>query len=363
MNNIIKQLKRGAKNTRLSSVEKTEMKSALLGYVKAHPASQEVLAARGILSPFVPRRNKRTLSFIVAASLLVGSSVSFAAEGSLPGDILYPVKVGVNEPVLGAVAITPAAKAAWNITLVERRLVEVEKLAVSQNVSSEVQQAAATNLAKYTHDAEERLETVEDDNDGDEAINNTVALSDVLTTHEQILSDIHSKIMKVTVATPETKVATTSITMVATTTPAQIEHNEHVQSVEVTIQNIRTSIKHIDVKNEELKKKFYKEEATSTTPVVAPASVSHTEVPVANTALPVRVHADEHNAVIENHHEHVVATSTTPVVSDTNNSAPAIVAPEVHNETHTTSTSTESRHRDSSHTENTRTASSTSERD
>ncbi|MFA5997517.1 MAG: hypothetical protein WC791_03455 [Candidatus Paceibacterota bacterium] len=422
MNNIIKQLKRGAKNTRLSSAEKGDMRSVLLQYVKSHPVDQTVFASRAIPSPYIfsKFRNKKTISAFVIGSLLVGSSVSFAAEGSVPGDILYPVKVGVNENVRRVVAVTPEAKAALDVALVERRLVEIEKLAALPDTPAELHELAAVNLGKYMHAAEERFETVENDNDGDEDTHIVTNLSAVLSVHEQILSDIQADFEKknitvprhdedaserrdettatssVSTATttsqevkkeserhedspkkmkkeehsfaPATTTATTTTTTVATTT-ASVAHSEHIKKA---LETVRESIKEIEVKNEEYKKKN-KDEAISTSTVVVTHQETKTAEPKQKSekkssrsskdtttatstpiVIPEKSHSDRNNAVIETHHDRTSATSTRKT------EAPKEV--ETHSETNRTSTSTEERHRkEDSHSETQNTATTTSE--
>ncbi len=60
--------------------------------------------------------------------LIVGGT-SYMADKSLPGDILYPFKVNVNEPLYGSLLKTEEDKAAWNSNRFIRRLEEAEALA------------------------------------------------------------------------------------------------------------------------------------------------------------------------------------------------------------------------------------------
>lgn len=196
MDNIIKQLKKGAKHTRLSVEEKATMKSALLQYVATHPVNKSLFQGRGIPSPFSVNnfRNKKSLSLFVIGGLLMGGSVSFAAENTVPGDILYPVKVNVNETVRGAFAVTPKAKAEWEVHLVERRLNEVEKLEAKDDARQEIKDIAHANLGKYTERVNKRIAKLEEDKDSEDAIATAGKLADMLRTHEGALvkMDIHS---------------------------------------------------------------------------------------------------------------------------------------------------------------------------
>ncbi|MFA5841905.1 MAG: DUF5667 domain-containing protein [Candidatus Paceibacterota bacterium] len=71
---------------------------------------------------------------VFAVLLLSGSSVIFAAERSVPGSILYGVKVDVIEPIRGKFVKTPEARAKWEVSKAERRLEEAEKLALGKKL-------------------------------------------------------------------------------------------------------------------------------------------------------------------------------------------------------------------------------------
>ncbi len=185
MEHTIKELKKAAKNTRLTVTEKAEMKRMLLFYTQANPQQDH----QGITpSPFFSLsnfRNKKVLSGFVMGGLLLGSSVSFAAENTVPGDLLYPVKTNLNERVLGAMAVTPKAKAAWEVQLVDRRLQEVEKIATILTATPEVQQLAEKNFAESTRRVNERIAQFEAENNSNDAIIVAGELSRVLRTHEE----------------------------------------------------------------------------------------------------------------------------------------------------------------------------------
>lgn len=248
MDNIIKQLKRGAKHTRLSVEEKATMKSALLQHVAAHPASESLFQGMGIPSPFSVRnfRNKKSLSLFVIGGLLMGGSVSFAAENTVPGDTLYPVKVHFNEPVRGAIARTPKAKAEWEVRLVERRLEEVEKLEAKDDVRQDTREAARTNLEKYTERVNGRIAKFEEDNDSEDAIATAGKLADILRTHERVLIKMN------TPATQENNVANLDA-------PKQI------------LEKLRVNRDDAEKKYKDLKRKYHKgDDATEPAPVSPP---------------------------------------------------------------------------------------------
>jgi hypothetical protein len=73
----------------------------------------------------------RKLAFVLASvmiAVIIGGSAVYASEGSLPGDLLYPIKTKVVEPIEIALAPTSEAKAEIETKFAERRLMEAETL-------------------------------------------------------------------------------------------------------------------------------------------------------------------------------------------------------------------------------------------
>lgn len=318
MENIIKKIKNGAKHTRLSAVEKAEMKSVLVRHMKLSPVNSSVLLTRGIPSPFNINnfRNKKGISILVIGSLLMGGSVSFASENAVPGDALFPVKVHVNENVRGAVAVTPKAKAEWEVRLVERRLEEVEKLATTQNVTPVVQQIAEDNLAQYTKHVEDRIAKFEEDEEDEDAMETASKLSEVFNTHEQVLAGLSANAVSAEV------VATTTVKVVVPSVAARSSSREQSKNTLKKVQGARDGA---EKKHKELVEKYSKERA---------------EKADAETVQPlpqVQVEAKSIKTRTENNSRKVKEKRTEEIRSTVNReevSAPDVVNPqeETHNE-------------------------------
>ena len=188
----------------------------------------------------------------------MGGTVSFAAENTVPGDALFTVKVHVNENVRGVVAVTSKAKAEWEVRLVERRLEEVEKLAMVPNVTIEVQQVAEQNLEHYSKRVKNRIEKFEEDEDDEDAMETASNLSEVLNAHEQVLV-----VMSANVAT------TTSVAS------APVVNNG---SARGTLKKVQDARGDAEKKHNELKEKYDKEKAIqkNSQPVKGPVNTSKT---------------------------------------------------------------------------------------
>jgi hypothetical protein len=209
----------------LSASEKEQTRIFLASYVEAMPAVHAEayppsLKLRGVtrfafisgLSRFFSRRRVReaavprqeyrgypallfakrfmpVFSILLAASLAVGG-ISSAAEGALPGDALYPVKVGVNEEVRSYLTVSPQAKAAWESRRVERRLEEAESLASKDRLDAAARADIETRVAIHTARINENVDDLEDSDDFENAAEASSHLEGALAAHRKILSRI-----------------------------------------------------------------------------------------------------------------------------------------------------------------------------
>jgi hypothetical protein len=116
---------------------------------RIHTALRAAAAPRATPSPFFA--NPYALRFAYALAVLVilvgaGGGAAYASEDALPGDVLYPVKVAVTEPVIGAFASTPEAKLAWNAKVAETRLDEATALAAKGTLTATTSEELAANF-------------------------------------------------------------------------------------------------------------------------------------------------------------------------------------------------------------------------
>lgn len=94
------------------------------------------------------------------ASLLIavgtGSLISLAAEGSLPGSVLYPIKTKINEPVARLFQInSPSTKINFETRLVEKRLIEAETLSSKQELNHPLKDKVKKEVVKQATKAED----------------------------------------------------------------------------------------------------------------------------------------------------------------------------------------------------------------
>lgn len=134
------------KRESLTDSERVSMRNALLAHIAEHPAKlplsmrfAEMLRSLG--DAFGSQRES-TLRFVpatLAMVLVVGLGTAYAAEGALPGQPLYAVKLNLNEPLKGAIAVSESAEASWQTERLERRLAEAEVLLAKGELSPKAQ--------------------------------------------------------------------------------------------------------------------------------------------------------------------------------------------------------------------------------
>ena len=179
------------------------MRTVLISYMHKRPVRSEEHARHtdaaspsmtsilnSLLSAPSMRIAYRTMIITLLITALAAGGVTWAAEGTLPGDTLYPVKISVTEHVRGWTALSAQAKTEWNTWAAERRLKEAEMLAVQGRLDADttlrIEEAFTTHASK----ASDRIETMEEENDADVAADLSSRFEASLTAHEKILASL-----------------------------------------------------------------------------------------------------------------------------------------------------------------------------
>ncbi|MEK7156321.1 MAG: DUF5667 domain-containing protein, partial [Patescibacteria group bacterium] len=178
---------RAATKVRMDDAAREKTRALLFEYVKMRPvrAQAPVSTYESGLSGFFARHS--IPAFAAVFVLIIGGGTAAAAEGALPGDILYPVKVHVNEEMRATLATTPKAKADWQVSRAERRLEEAATLALSGKLDDVARAELDTNLDSHVKIAGENRRQLEDDNDTSDASEVETSIQAVLIARENIL--------------------------------------------------------------------------------------------------------------------------------------------------------------------------------
>jgi len=94
---------------------------------------------------------------IIIALLLGGGGVSFSAESSLPGDVLYPIKIHVNENIQEIVAVSNESEAKVQAKFATRRLKEAEMLTMKGKLSQQISAELAVRFGEHAQKTRDSL--------------------------------------------------------------------------------------------------------------------------------------------------------------------------------------------------------------
>ncbi len=134
-------------------------------------------------------RHLRIAATSAISAALIGVGISYAAENALPGDILYAVKIEINERMRTWIALSQEAEAEWTVTRTTRRLEELERLATAGDLNDIVRDQIATRLEQNTEDANKAIESLKKEQIT-AAANTSSRLESSLRIHEQMLMQV-----------------------------------------------------------------------------------------------------------------------------------------------------------------------------
>lgn len=179
-NFIEKALARG-RDVHLSVSEKEQVRKALLNTME------------GKIQPMAPSRERRSYVFTsmwmvrmpvtIAIVLALSAGTSFAAHQTIPGDILYPVKIGVNEKVEILLAVSSKRVASVTSRHALTRLAEAEQLASEGKLDEVTKAVVETAFTQNVANLKENLKKIEGDGEYNVAADINAAFEEGLGNH------------------------------------------------------------------------------------------------------------------------------------------------------------------------------------
>ncbi len=165
MKRFSEQLRKKSQTIRLSAAEKRAMRERLMSYMEYHPLPAAVSKSKEGPTPVVETAPFRIISIpahflklsfgVLAAFVLV--VLPTLAEKSIPGDILYPVKVQVTEEIRSTLNLSSYEKVAWETERIERRLAEARLLAKEGRLTPEAEAGVVAAVKEHTAAAEKNI--------------------------------------------------------------------------------------------------------------------------------------------------------------------------------------------------------------
>lgn len=177
------------KKLQMTSVEKARVLQNIFNSTpKEKKAVQSPYTKHIFISIFSNRHLVYSLSAFCLVLILSGGTV-FASQGSLPGNILYPIKVSVLEPARGALIFSPLAKVEYESSLAERRLIEAETLASTGELDEPKEEEISALLENHTIAFNEAVNNLRQNKDTDNDKN------DEIVTNFQATMNAHARIL------------------------------------------------------------------------------------------------------------------------------------------------------------------------
>ncbi len=180
------------KSERLSDNERKQMRNVLRSVIAENPMQESggLTQYETVLSYFNSSA-LRPVGFAFALVLVVGMGTAYASETALPGDSLYAIKVGFNEPMQGVLNVSPVDKAEWNTELLSRRLEEAATLASKGGLSESARTAIESQIALKTNEVSENVAQLQSTEDGLVAAASVESqLEASLVGHERVLTGL-----------------------------------------------------------------------------------------------------------------------------------------------------------------------------
>lgn len=187
MSDIFKQLKKVSQVDIVDQTWIARNKRELLGYMRLHPLVRT--ASTPLLRRFF--RMVPSVAFLSAILLLTTGGMSVAAQGSIPGDLLYPVKIRV-ENIESAFVFGTQNRAQFEVSRTTKRLEEVTELAIHKNISNKLIMEAQVRLERQVQTTSDTIDAVALENK-ELALETALQLSSTLEAHKAVLDQLGPK--------------------------------------------------------------------------------------------------------------------------------------------------------------------------
>lgn len=119
------------RNLKLSEEAKLRIRSSIENHMNAHPIQMP--------SPYINYFHFSYKMAFVSLALVLSLSLgtAYASQSSLPGDLLYPIKTNITEPVIKLSKVSVEAKEEFELKLADERIKEIKKLTESGRLTED----------------------------------------------------------------------------------------------------------------------------------------------------------------------------------------------------------------------------------
>ncbi len=164
----LEQLENAREAANLDPIRKGEIRGNLHSFMENHPVRVGVFSRLTQYRTFSFLKNNKFAPVFLTLVLMVvflaaGAGTTFAANQSLPGDVLYPIKINITERIKLAFAASSEARAEARLSLLDHRIEEGTTLASRGTLSAETVTKLEALIAKYQADLADIYENLSDE--------------------------------------------------------------------------------------------------------------------------------------------------------------------------------------------------------
>lgn len=175
MKRFSEQLHKKSESISLRVDEKNALRERLVSYMEYHPLPSSMKTAKSITDPALADPVIRVVDLnslkfwqwsgvTMAVLLLV---VPYVAEKSVPGDMLYAVKVNFNEEVRGGLVLNSYDKVVWETERLNRRIAEARLLASEGKMTEELENSVTEAVRVHGENAKKEIEELKQTDEGE----------------------------------------------------------------------------------------------------------------------------------------------------------------------------------------------------
>ena len=156
MKSFDSELKKYTEKVSLKASERHQLRERVSLYMEYHPLQKPERVSKNISEalPFDPyfvlNFNTRIVRIAGGFFALLIIAIPFAAERSVPGDVLYLVKTNITESVQGQLANSPYEKIEFETRLMEKRIAEARVLKNEGRLTDDVKTQIAETVKEHS---------------------------------------------------------------------------------------------------------------------------------------------------------------------------------------------------------------------
>src|SRR3989344_3406146 len=186
-------LKEGIKEIREIKMTAMEKERIFESVINSPILQEQPIKSPWTVFSFISVIHKNRLVYygsVLSLVVVLGGGAVFASGNSLPGNVFYPLKVSVVEPIHSALTFSPQAKAEYESHLATKRLVEAETLKSRGKLDKAKEEKLSLLLEDHAKAFNKAIGDINNDNDDDDTVTNFQA---GLNAHARVLDLISTR--------------------------------------------------------------------------------------------------------------------------------------------------------------------------